>query len=559
MSIAGENPDDETDNIHEEAVVEDGSDDGENQAAFLAAAASALNRRRKAGRKDKQQNSFSSGRSGVGVGLMLFILGLACGLPLAMLGFDSFVKYSAAFYGFLLGLLGTSIALLILILIFRRPIWQRLYNRGEVEVERLAEPLADMARNAAKKDMDGATDAAKNFAELILARWAWLMTRRWLVGSVTGLLAAIAALAGSTLLFQQNKLLAEQSVLIAGQTDRLDMQNYLLETQISLAEAERSALIGPELLAIGEKLGEETSALRNQGNRTGAYVLEELSPGLLGRMVALTNLARPYRYLQPGEVDPRDSEAVLRKAMQKRPEIFGLQPDARAQQEQKGQIGLIPEPVSPERGQILTMLLGAGIRDTELLSFRGADFSFAEFRMRTLGQTSYRHAQMGFARFAEMVLVEMKFGDAVLDHANFERALISKCDFSGIRPEDIKPPFVSSPDLAYHRTSMTGTRFGQTIIVNARFEHISGLVVDFGQAALYNTSFRGAYLDGSIFRNTLLLDVNFENASLKALDLEGALVFEKDFLDRLEKTAQKGTFRKSRWQMAHASRAEVEA
>jgi len=504
-------------------------------------------------------NSFSRGRSGAGVGFMLFILGLFTGLPMAFFGFDYFVTYSAGFFGFLLGLLGTTIAILIFALVFRRPIWERLYKRGEVEVEKMAAPLANVAKHAAAKRLDDATDAAKDLAEMVLARYAWLTTRRWIIGSITGLLAAIAALAGSTLLFQQNTLLAEQSVLIQGQTDRLDEQNFLLETQISLAEAERSALIGPEILNIADAIGEETAKLAEIMDDGQLYFLTDLSPGLRGRIIALTNLARPYRYLVPGEIDPRDENAVLQKALRLRPDILRDKPMLGGSVDKLEKIKLIDQPLSPERGQILSILLGTGIRDTELLSYFGADFSFAELRMETLGVVSYKHANLNFAKFADMNLYDVQFRAADLNHANFSGSIITKTNFGGLAASDVKFPYSAGTGLPYFTTSLTGANFSQAVITNSDLSHIIGMVINFEDAALYNVNFDNSALNGTIFKNTILVNVSFKDALLKPILFDGAIVFEADFLDRVSKQVGTGGFVSQKWQLQTLSFAKLSA
>jgi uncharacterized protein YjbI with pentapeptide repeats len=498
-------------------------------------------------RKRKRGNSFSTGRSGVGVGLMLFALGLFCGIPMAFFGFDYFVEYSAGVFGFLLGLLGTSIILMVLVLVFRRPIWQRLYSRGEIEVEKLAAPLAEVAKNAAAQKMDDAFDAAKNFVELVLARYAWITTRRWLIGSITGLLAAIAALAGSTLLFQQNKLLAEQSVLLQGQTDRLDEQNKLLETQLALAEAERNALIGPEMLAISEAIGQEAEALEIEFGKGSTLVVSQLSRGLRSRIVALSNVARPYRYLTSGEIDPRNQREVTLKALEQRPELITDWSFFGDDWEEKKGIHLIDRPLSPERGQILTFLRTAGVIDTEQLSVEGADFSFAEFRIAQMFSTSYTHAFMSFSDFTGIQLNDLHFNSAILDHSNFTESEIKLCDFSGLQRDQLRPPFASAqaPDIWF--TAMNGASFQNAVLANTLMMRIQGLVMNFENAGFFQINFNDSSIGGSIFRNSILVDVVFSGASLQSIDLEGAWVIEPDFLDRLQRQAVSGSFIRERW------------
>ncbi|MGV8831989.1 MAG: hypothetical protein ACOH2N_08445 [Devosia sp.] len=197
--------------------------------------------------------------SSTGLGMLVFVLGVVTGFPLATAGADVVAQNLGMVLTALLGLLVALVVAIVLIVVFRNRIWTGLFRRGEFEIEKFAGPLADVARFAATQQVEEATGAARNLAELVLARYAWVSTRRWMVATVTGFIAAIAALAGSALLFQQNQLLRVQSGLMADQTDRLGEQNQMITYQIELGEAARSATLLPEILDIGALIGSETA------------------------------------------------------------------------------------------------------------------------------------------------------------------------------------------------------------------------------------------------------------------------------------------------------------
>lgn len=197
---------------------------------------------------------WAAGGARIALAGLLFFLGLICGVPLAMFSVDMIVDNAPAVFMAMFGVLLLAALLTAVIVAFRRPLLRTVVRRSEVELERFARPLADVARFAAEQKVREATDAAREVGELMLARFAWVSTRRWMVATITAFVAAIAALSGSVLLLQQNQLLQQQ-------TERIVEQNTLLAQQIELGEAQRSTSIVPEILAIGEAIGEETATL----------------------------------------------------------------------------------------------------------------------------------------------------------------------------------------------------------------------------------------------------------------------------------------------------------
>lgn len=496
----------------------------------------------------------------VGLTIGVFVLGLIAGVPISMFGIDILIDNSVVIFAIMVALLVFAGALAGVIFAFRRPLLGRIFKQTEVEMDRFASPLADVARFAAQKRVDDATDAARNLAELVLARYAWVSTRRWLVATITGLIAAMAALAGAALLLQQNQLLQEQSLLLSQQTERLTEQNDLIGQQIDLAEAQRSTSIVPAIIEIASELGEETSRLQKSTGQN-YFTDADLSNDLRSRITAATLAIRPYRYLVAANPMESDFE-VQAGAMLRRPELPALSDYVNRRMATYADIGvtrsgLVDRPVSPERGQILTNLHVAGILGTENLSYQGADFSFAEVRTATLNLFSLQHAMLRYADFSRVNLNQVKFGGADLSESRFRLAFLNQCDFTSIEDEDVQAPFKTEQSLGTRYTSITGADFRGAVISETGMANVLALAVDFDYALLSQVDLSGTDLAASTFRNAILDRVVLDGASLKSVDFDGAFVTDEQFLVRLSADAVADSFAADRYELVAADMEDV--
>jgi uncharacterized protein YjbI with pentapeptide repeats len=485
---------------------------------------------------------------------LVFAIGIACGVPAALFLPTFLSDYGAAVLSIILGAMLFAAILMAILFIFRAALFRWLFKRSEVEISRFAGPLADVARHAAEKRVPEATQAARHFAELALSRYAWVSTRRWMIASISGFIAAIAALAGSALLFEQNKLLRQQSGLLVEQNQRIEQQNALIDTDIQLAEAERSAQIGPEVVEIGSLIGAERQTFLQSGGDIEDFGLDDLTSSTRSRIVAATIVARPYRYLAPRDANPRDIESMYQTALLKRPDIVAdpgklKPPEGPAEK-------LVPRAVSPERGDMLSMLFGNSILETEQLSFIGADFSFAEYRREQLFGMSLKHALLAFSDFSWTKIVESKFRGSQMDQARFENAVISRSDFSSLPADEVETPF-EARDLDLLPSSMVGTSFRNSVLHRNNFSQVNSFVPDFTDAAIADCDFTGASLGGVIFRNAILIGNDFADAVLLSADLDGAIVFDQSFIGKLAAQAQTGTFVPERWKLVALPAAEL--
>jgi len=492
-------------------------------------------------RPGARAKAFNTSMGMLGVVLVVFIIGVVVGFPLATFGVGFVTDNAGVVFGLLFGFLVLALVVAGVLMIFRRQIWQGLFKRGEVEMERFARPLSEVARFAAMQKVQEATDSARDLAELVLARYAWVSTRRWLMATITAFIAAIAALAGSALLFQQNQLLRTQIGLMQDQNSRIEEQNRFIQSQIELGEAQRSTSIVPEILEIGALLAQEVASVNTYAGDRPSIAM--LSPGLRARIIAATVAARPYRYLQNPLTEIEDklltNSGLLRRtdldaAATIRAKLDAANPNVEFTGAQNGVMS--DRPLSPERGQILALLIYNGL--TDFAELNGADFSFAEVRAASMGsRIIFNRASLRFSNFDGELLLDAEFKGAFLDHARFRNAQINAVDFSA---GELPSIFGDAP-LALP-TNLAGTDFTRAMLKHVQFDGVRGFGINFDNGIVHDVSFKAAEIPGGTFRGTIFGTVDFTGAELKSVDFDGAIVFDAAFLDTLATQALAGSF-----------------
>lgn len=479
-----------------------------------------------------------------GTGVLLFVLGFALALPLATIGWNFFADH----VGFVAAVVFSLVFILLLvaglIVLYRRWIWTQLFRTTEVRLQAFARPLADVARHAASNQVSEAVEAAQTFAQVALARWAWVSTRRWLIASITALIAAMAALAGTALLFRQNELLVEQ-------ISRLDRQNALITAQLELADAQRAAGLMAELTAIANGIEAATSAGAPDAPAPAILDAKDLPVTLQARIVAASLAARPYRTLD------RTGEPPDREAARRRPDLPQLAAAMAAFPLPPDDARLTERPVSPERGLILLLLYHSAIVKTQALHLKGADFSSAVMTDARLAHADFSSANLVRADFSRTDLDTVNFIDAFLQGAWFRDAVIRNTVFSKLPAATGGQP--EGDAEAFHLTNAAGADFSAAFLQRTSCAALQGTLARFDGALLHGVSFAQAALDGATFRNAILLDVDFTAASLKSVDFDGAVVIGEDWLQRVASAAAAGTIKPERFRLVPVGEAEVRA
>jgi uncharacterized protein YjbI with pentapeptide repeats len=481
------------------------------------------------------------------MGILFFVFGLAAGILVAYsaVGFleDSVSLILTVFLSALLILL----VLGVLVFALRKTLLRRLFGHAEVALEQIADPLARIADRAIERDPGGATQAARDLVAMVLSRYAWITTRRWIIASLVALIAAMAALAGTALLYKQNQLIAVQSDLLREQNTRIQEQTQLLQTDVQLAEASRNAALAVEITDIAAELGKVVDRVHGKGLANPFNVLDptvDLDRSLFLRIVSISRALLPYRFLDTG-LHEEDMTDGMRFALQGRRDDLGdAYPKLVAYYgwaDRGDGTYLIDRPASPERGQLLRVLVSSGVRNLELLTYAGLTLDYAMLKATDLQLVTAQQARLSFADFSGSYLVECDFGSAILENARFRLANIARTRFAALAPDQVLPPLPAQTGLAL--TRMSGADFGRATITDTDFSGAALTAASFDGALLDGADFTGADLSVATFRDTVILSADFTGASVKRTDFDGAIVFGADFLTKLSTTVAPETFR----------------
>ena len=392
-------------------------------------------------------------REGMGVYPILFFgFGIAAGILIAFSGIG-YLEDSAALIAtvFLSALL---VILLVGVILFaaRRKIWQRVFGFAEVQIEQMATPLANIADRAIARDPAGATAAARDLVALALARYSWITARRWVITSLTALIAAMAALAGTALLFKQNQLIETQSGLLTEQNARIADQSVLLAQQVQLAEADRNSQIADNITDIAAELGTVVDRVAKEYQAANGKPMEglfnaiqtgDLSRALILRITSTSRAAKPYRFLDLG-LRANNTMDKTRIALQRRreelPNTYGRIAHYYGWSEAGPDVQLIDRPASPERGQLLSVLLSAGLLNLESLNVAGLDLSFAHLLNANIILLTTQGGILDNAEFTGSHFRFADLGGAALENARFVRCDIRDSSFAQVTAEKLLKP-----------------------------------------------------------------------------------------------------------------------
>ena len=490
------------------------------------------------------------------LGVLIFGFGATAGLLVAFSGLG-FMEDSAALIVMVFFAALCVVALVgIAILVLRRPIWQKLFGTAETQIELFATPLARVAENALQGNPAGVTSAARDFVQLALSRYSWLTARRWIITSLTALIAAMAALAGTALLFKQNQLLEVQSGLLTEQNIKLQEQTALASQGVQLAEAARNAALAVEITQIAALVGDvakSTRALREAelGANAGDpldQMINVLDPvtldqGLVLRIVSASRATRPYRFLDIGLSADNDTDktrvAMLRRA--DLPNTYARLADAYGWADQGPENRLIDRPASPERGQLLQVLIAGGIRNLEVLNHFGLDLSFAHLQAADIVLLTAQTGRFSYADFSGSHFMGADFGGAYLENTRFRSSRIQDSTFAAVTVDRVNYPLKAQN--APYATFLTGADFNGSVLIDVDFTAAYLTAASFDGALLVRPNFTNASLGAATLRGAVLMAPALDGADWKSVDLDGAIVFGAGFLVDAASRAAPGTLR----------------
>lgn len=507
----------------------------------------------------------SASRFSVAFSTLFFGFGIAAGFLLAFSGLG-FLQDSAGIIAgvFLVALCVLALAGLALYLL-RDRLLSRLFGIARAQIELIATPLADVAQGAARRDPEHAAQSARRLIQVAMARYAWLATRRWIMTSLTALIAAMAALAGTALLFKQNDLIAQQIVLLSVQNDRITQQNAMLEQQTELAEAARNAALAVEVTAVAGLLGEAVDRAMGPVEQRGPMAIvpvlhpeTDLARSVVFRLIAVSQALRPYRFLDPGYHQADESDLVhqaMRARRQAMPLTYARMAETNGWVDSDGPPHLVDRPASPERGQLLRVMLVNGLRETEVLSFYGLDLSFASAQGLTIGSATMQNADLAYADLSYGQMVETDFRGANLANLRFRHGQVLRSRLGRLPAADVRAPFTREP--GGYDTRLIGADFTDALIEDSEFRGANAMAAQFDRALVIAADFREATLAGASFADAVLIAPQWQGAVLLSVDLDGAVVIGDDPLAALAAQAAPDSFVADRYRAEPVNLDEV--
>lgn len=202
------------------------------------------------------------------------------------------------------------------------------------------------------------------------------------------------------------------------QVRKVEDQNKLITVQNNLAEASRRSslifLFGNVMDRISEELKHEDNKERN------------LSTELVGRIAALAQAFKPYRFIEDGE--------------------------------------LIDKPLSPERGQIVVALYNSELSEQSY---------FAIFNRTNLSNADLRDATLHTANLSESKMINANFSGANLILSNLQQGDFTKANFQNARLDKsvVSLANMTEADLRFASLRGVGDNFLGVHMVGANLSH----------------------------------------------------------------------------------------
>lgn len=350
----------------------------------------------------------------------------------------------------------------------KEKILHKLFGVSDTDLADVKDNAMNLFQNSWKREFPMAKENFDALFSKIFAWYSWMSFRRWILLVFQMLFVGFGGLLGTMLLYNQNKLLTRQNQLLQNQNYRLDQQTYLQEAD------RRSSLIflmGNLLDAMDRELKEDI----------GLPGVRDLSPQIIGRVVALSKSLRPYRYLET------DS--------------------------------LIPRELSPERGHLLISLVNSQIDNSSLRRiFQYSDFSSADLKDVVLSGEYLSGINLNHADLR----------GATLDETDLSRADLSGADLS---------------DAVFARANLKEARFRQAIMTNAYLESADLTQANLYGASMRSANLSGAKLRQAHFTQADLSEANFFGAVIlrtgfDQATLDSAKVGEYDWIAQLPAMGQ---------------------
>jgi|GEM_PF-3034196 len=276
-----------------------------------------------------------------------------------------------------------------------------------------------------------------------------------------------------------------QNELVTGQNKLVKYQNKLAQQQTRLQEASMRSSMVFLFSNIMDAMDRELKDDYHNNN------IRDLSPQLVGRIVALTQRLRPYD-------QPSNSDSVL---------------------------------LSPERGQLLVALSGAQLDSSTMNTIcRNADFRNADLKSTVLQNIKLRYinlqnADLTNSNFKGSDLRSAKLQGAKIDSANFEGANLRMARIMGSKRAKLDNAKCSG--VQWEGANLSKIQLPGAVLAFSKLAKADLKEADLSEANLYH-----AHLDSADLRSANLKGVKLRGADLQGAKLHAAEV-GKNFFKRI--------------------------
>jgi len=367
-----------------------------------------------------------------------------------------------------IAVIGIFAIIALLFTTFKEFFFKLFFGISKADLEEVKQSSQSMVENATNLNWTAAGKDFKIVSQKGSVWYAWLSYRRWVVTVFYTLFLAFAGLLGSVLLYNQNQLLEKQN-------EKIDSQNKKIDSQIQLEEYSRRGNLIVMMSNIMDKADEEIRRAEENGDSSRA-----LSQLLIGRIAALSQAFRPYRFLQ-------DSM-------------------------------LIEKPLSPERGQLLLALVNSELDSLTYLNiYRDATFEQAYLEKVDLVRANLNGANLNLANLVNANLKEADMKKIYLNNANMTNANLSNTDLINA---SLNQAILNNANLI--NTDLLSSDLSQAYLLNAHLNNADLSNSDLTDAKLNNADLGNGIIHGVDFVNADLRNVNLTNTSLLDVDLTNA-------------------------------------
>ena len=339
--------------------------------------------------------------------IVALLLGVLVGAIISLIGLRTLETYLPHLIVGFVGLILLATTLSFVIVQNKEMVLKRLFGVSNADLSQVKGLAQVLFLNIWNKDFKTAENTFNALFAKVFAWYSWMNFRRWIVMVFQTLFVGFGGLLGTLLLYNQNKLLIQQNELLTVQNIRLSQQTYLQEAE------RRSALI----LLMGNLLDALDGELKEDIGQKG---IRDLSPQLIGRIIALSSGLKPYRYLE--------NDSLIRKE------------------------------ISPERGQLLLSILSSEVDNGTLgRIFKSADFSFAELQGAALAGEFLEGINLREADLSKANLNGARMAGADLNKADLSAAILAGTDLrkANLSETDLRETFITEVD--FRGASLYGT------------------------------------------------------------------------------------------------------